>query len=156
MKWFLVLCALFLVLCALFLVGCSSPQELSREIIVTGWDFRECNNNNFMVTPEPPTGKYESIGLFTVEIYPSVIEVKPGMSIDKKNWIPLQQTISMTGSRWCYERISSDSVLNILYKKASSIGANAFTHFRTENKFYMNGNMTIPYWEIIGYAIKRE
>jgi hypothetical protein len=141
-------------LSALVLFGCVTARETSRSIISTGWDFRECTKNNFFITTEPPTGIYDPIGVFSFTIRPSVMknnQQKP----DKFYWISVFD--DKTGmSQWCFEYISPDTIINIIYKEISSKGANAFTKFSAEMKVEKNGDITVPYWEVSGFAIKRK
>jgi hypothetical protein len=140
----------------LIFIGCMNYKEMSRSTILTGWDFRECTRNNFMVTPEAPYGDYDAVGIFTIDIFPTVKEVTADEVMITRQWVPLSDDFSNNGTKWYYERISTDSVMNVLYNKTSSLGANAFTRFTAEMKFIRNGEALIPYWEVSGFAIKRK
>jgi hypothetical protein len=139
----------------LFFIGCETTKETSRSIYYTGWDFREGTKNSFFITPEHPTGDYESIGILTLKIHPQVIKTD-SMKPDLRYWTKLSKSNFEDNEKWYYEDMPTDTIIHLLYQEMSQLGANALTNFLAEEKYERNGKFLVPYWEISGFAIKRK
>lgn len=57
---------------------------------------------------------------------------------------------------WQVKEISSMQLLDSLYSKASSMGADAVVRFSLESTSHYNGDVTFYGLEVSGFAIKRK
>lgn len=65
------LCKLSVLLCTILFIGCETNViESPRIVLTTGWNFSKYSENGFPITPEAYNGKYTSIGLVTVTVFP--------------------------------------------------------------------------------------
>lgn len=113
-----------LALAALLLTACGGPGVYEKEMVVSGYDFREYTEQGFLITPEKYTGSYQSIGMLTVTVWPR-IEVKevremledPGPNRGGEDW-------------FVTDPVQPQEVVDSLHAKARSMGADAVMNFR--------------------------
>ena len=149
-KYLLLLFSLILV------VACTTSQDLTKKVYVEGYIFTSYTRDGFMFTPEKYNGKYESIGLLSMEIYPQIYKSPEVKSLGNQ--------YGVTGSddydnlpRWSYRPIDPKEVLDSLYNLSKKLGANAVVSLSiTSVSEYRKGfTNKIPGVRVSGFAIKR-
>lgn len=139
----------------IFTVACVSTKDMNKQVYIYGLNLTVYTQKGFMFTPEKYTGKYESIGILTVEIYPkikpredySMKDIPFGVRADNDDQVP----------HWFYEPVTYKEVLDSLYNLSSSLGANAVINLNIYPKFqYRQGFQDeVIGVKVSGFAIKR-
>lgn len=127
--------------------SCVEPKELAKEVYHTGFDFSKYSKNNFLFTPEPFVGNYESIGLLNTVIYPEVIKVDARIAGIKYNSL---------GDGWSAKKIDPYEAIDSMYVQALRMGADAVVRFEIKSISKPNGYKIISGIEVTGFAIKRK
>lgn len=137
-----------------FLSSCGVPKETQRIIIVTGYDFSKYTESGFLFSPEPYTHPFDAIGLINVTVVP---EVKQG---SRKEDMPFDETkyirIESRGIYWLVEKLDSKMVIEEAYRQATKMGADALVRFSIQTGTTHNGALSIPMYEVSGFAIRRK
>jgi len=144
--------------------ACVSVNEIRGTALFSGYDFTEYTKKGFLFTPEKYLGEYESIGLITLRITPTVrktnapsytsdtLVYKSGMLLNRGEDFEIVETV---GGRILVEVISSDKAIKLIYEKAVSMGADAIVNFNIEDIELHNGSLFYTGLRITGFAIKR-
>ena len=139
----------FIFISILLILGCASkiniiPRYESLSIV----DFTEYSNKNFLITTEPYTGKYKSIGMldYVVRCEVSKIQVTNERDYTKEIWVR--------------EPMDTQSLIDTLYKYSISLGGDAIMNFRmlpNSERYLINSEyVSTPGIEFTGFIIKRE
>ena len=134
------------------LFGCSGGVEVQKTVIASGYDFTSYTKKGFLFTPEQYLLDYESIGIITIDIIPEVREVTSHSFDQGDEWIK----ISGKEKNWKVKVISPQEVLDELYNKASSMGADAVVRLSMETFQNYNGDVNFYSLKASGFAIKRK
>ncbi len=131
--------------------ACSPGQEVyEKEMEVRGYDFTKYTEEGFLITPEKYEGRYESIGVLRVSVWPE-IEVessgdaspaRPGPNDTDRAWVTTAP-------------VSRTEVIDSLYSRAERMGADAITQFESEIVTREESNVTRIGVEASGFAINR-
>ena len=132
---------LSLISLTILLYACSAVQT-QKDIRYYAVDFRPHTEKGFLFTPEMYEGQYESIGMLSTVIFPGVKEV------------PTKKSFS--GITMGYDRIYANEVIDSMYVKAVSMGADAFVRFEIKPAEKWNGDLLVQGIEVVGFAIKRK
>lgn len=105
------------------------------------------------MSPLPPSGNCESIGLVSVTIQPELVRAKPG-EMQPKGY----STAWYGGKQFWIESLSSSDAIEQMYKSATSMGADALTQFSvaTQDIRTQEGGLSVRVFEVSGFAIKRK
>ena len=135
----------------LFLTQCSPtikyvPEQVNYYLA----DFREHSKNGFFITPEPPEGKYEPVGLLQIELSPKAVFKKEQVGTNREGTPVYYET-------WLVDNVNSQLALDSLVKVAQSLGANALTNYKSSvimTRPINEGNSPyIPVVSISGFAV---
>jgi hypothetical protein len=123
--------------------------EMQKSVYIYGYDFTPYSEKGFLFTPEGYQGEYESVGIITVEIWPNInrdsgVVYKPGQFYSPG-----------TVRYYYYEPISPTEVLDSLYTKSISMGANAVINLIIKEEQIEKSGYLIPIEMASGFAIKR-
>jgi len=130
-------------------ISCSpSLTSISKQITVTSFDFTKYNDEEFLFTPDNYLGDYESIGLLSVEILPELKKVS-GQNLKPGQFYSPDML-------WEYVAVSSGEILDTLYSKAKSLGADSIVHLNFEIINLVYRNVSVPGIRASGFAIKRK
>ena len=135
----------FLFLTVLFFSACN-PITMDKFAVYYTYDFTEYTQEGFLITPHSYSGKYESIALLTVEVFPSI---RRKTTEDDPN--------NKLHSNYILGQITTKEVIDSLYLHAKRMGADAIINFTTNRDvYYQNGASKVPGIGASGYAIKRK
>lgn len=148
MKYLLIISITF----PLLLNACSYGSPVSKKIFFYGYDFTSYTEKGFLFTPEQYLGDYDAIGLLKLEIIPEVRQIFYGTRATEQGW----ETIIGNTRQWQVKEISSKQLLDSLYNKAVSMGADAVVRFSLNSTSHYNGDVTFNGLEVSGFAIKRK
>lgn len=137
MRWFIML--LFI-----SLISCSTVKPMEEQITVSGFDFTKYADQGFLFTPEAYLGEYQSIGVISVTIWPSVSE-SPNVSA---KGVTQRQ-------RWYIGQLNVNKAIDRIYQQASNMGADGIMRFDVRSIERNNGGLRIEGAEISGFAIDR-
>lgn len=123
-------------------------------------DLTKYSDKDFLFTSDVRySGKYKSCGFVEGELFP---EVKTWYSLDNGAF---NETKYKKIDIWLIEKITADDIINILYKKAKSINADAVINLKIVRRrnskidFYANYENSLSGisdgYFISGFAIKR-
>ena len=132
--------------------ACSYGSEVPKSVLISGYDFTKYTEKGFLFTPEQYLEDYDAIGLLNLEVIPEVRKVPYGTRASEHGW----EIIVGTTRYWQVEEISSGEVLDSLYKKAVSMGADAVVRFNLEAIPHNNGDVNYYGLQASGFAIKRK
>jgi uncharacterized protein YbjQ (UPF0145 family) len=132
--------------------ACSYGSEVHKMVLVSGYDFTSYTERGFLFTSEQYLGDYDAVGLLNLEVIPEVRKLPYGTKSTEQGW----ETIIGNTRYWQVKEISSDEVLDSLYKKAISMGADAVVRFSLNANSHYNGDVTFYGLEASGFAIKRK
>ncbi len=126
--------------------SCSQIKRIPELSEMLAFDFTEFSAKGFMFTPEFYRGEYESVGLLDFTFFP---EAELKLRKAKQ---------SNSGSKWVYEPVSPQTILEFAYQKASKMGANALVNFTIlpETKKDELTNFEREGFRVKGFAIKRK
>ncbi len=130
-----------------FLFGCQS-YEMQKQVILYGYDFTKYSKNNFLFTPEKYSGKYESVGLMYVLMWP---EIKKLEKIKESE----NSSFDRIADYYMVIKVSPMEGLDSLYDKATKMGADCVMNLEINSKQGANGPVIFDYYELSGFAIKR-
>ncbi len=134
----------------IFLSGCVESIQIQKTVLTYVYDFTSYTQKGFLFTPEQYLYDYESIGQITVEIMPDVLPSTYSEVVDN-GWV------KKTGKTyWKVEKINPQELLDELYKKASTMGADAVVRLTFDNEEYNNGAIFFNSTIASGFAIKRK
>jgi len=136
----------------LLLFGCSGGVEVQQTVIASGYDFTNYTKKGFLFTPEQYLMEYESIGLITIDIIPEVREVYSNSYDYGNEWIK----VSGKEKTWRVKVVYPQEVLEELYNKAISMGADAVVRLTFDTDQHNNGDITFLSLKASGFAIKRK
>ena len=146
------LTAFILALATLFLTACSTGPEVFEEtMVVRGYDFTKYTDEGFLITPEKYQGRYQSIATLSVTLWPRMEKREVKVNVDN----PSPNT---TKEEWrVTDPVSTEEVIDSLYTRAQSLGADAIINFQTElpTEDLEDGPMRIGV-RARGFAIDRE
>lgn len=138
------------ILLLFLLLSCSTTTQTSKQVFTYVYDFRKYTDEGFLFTTEKYLGDYESIGLLSIEIIPE-LKKKDGY------FAPGQTYSGGSSSFWNYIPIKTEEVLDSLYNKAKSMGADAVVNLDVEYfDVIVSGNISVPETRASGFAIKRK
>ena len=138
----------FLFLSCHVITSCGTQYRvIEKESQSIVFDFRKYTNRGFMFTPEKYTKEYESIGLIDLVIYTKMVQAqktigeKPVLNL---GWTPIP--------------INPNELIEMAYREATSMGANAITGFQIKNTSRFNPihKIDVPGVRLVGFAIKRK
>src|SRR4051812_45764580 len=107
--------------------ACAKMTYIAPITAVTGIDFTDYTKQGFMFTTQPYGGKYESIGIITVTMYPEGHLVKH------------ESKAMAEEESWEFSPLNVQDVLREAHARAKAMGANAIINFsvraisRTQN-----------------------
>ena len=134
----------------IFLFGCVHSFEVPKMVLTSVYDFTTYTERGFLFTPEQYLYDYESRGQITIEIIPEVLASSYNEEIDD-GWIKL------TGKTyWKAKKINPQEVLDELYRKAISMGADALVRLKFDNNENFNGAVYFNSLVATGFAIHRK
>lgn len=142
------------------LQSCYTPSKLiPRERIIkeSFYDYSKYTSENFLITPNPYTGEFESRGEIIISIKPSTKIVKGSRKFNSAlNKYEEEEYLQE-------EEITPEELLEIIVSKARNEGADALTNFRARaiyNDYYnsttQNYIKVFDRYELRGFAIKRK
>ncbi len=134
------------------LFGCSGGVEVQKTVIASGYDFTSYTKKGFLFTPEQYLLEYESIGLITIDIIPEVREVYSNSYDSGNEWIKVRGK----EKSWRVKVVYPQEVLEELYNKAISMGADAVVRLTFDSDQHNNGDITFLSLKASGFAIKRK
>ena len=139
---------LFLIGIFVFISGCA-PKPLDRREVFIEYNFTKYTSFGFLITPEKYDGKYESIGMLTYIITPSIRYSSLPHGRLEPNEIAWGNII--------YEHINVEDAIDKMYEKALDMGANAIMRFNIDDSYpFLWEDYKVPLGvKITGYAIKR-
>lgn len=109
------------------------------------FDFTSYSEKGFLITPHEYQAPYDAIGMVEVSYSPEALfpqNIEGGL---------IQQ------SPWIISPIDANMVLNLLYQKASGMGADAIMDFTIEyQKINPAIGLNLPVLKLSGFAIKRK
>jgi hypothetical protein len=163
-----ILKAIIFIIFILQLLSCA-PNKLSyipKVEMVHIIDLTKYSDEGFLITPESLSGKYESVGPLYCKILPAanreefVLNYIPTEKEKKRGITGENINANKTDAVWVSEEISVDSVLNIAYETAISLGGNAimeFSIYSIVEEYTVNNFETVRIhgYEIRGFVIKR-
>lgn len=132
----------------LLLLGCQS-YEMQKAVILYGYDFTKYSKNNFLFTPEKYSGKYESVGLMYVLMWPEI--KKSEKTVKSENTSFYDRSVDYYG----VVKVSPTEGLDSLYERAVKMGADCVMNLEINSKQGANGPVVFDYYELSGFAIKR-
>lgn len=154
MKKFIIL------LITIVLVSCTSLETLykiEKESLLYGVDLRQYSDKGFLITTEMYPGAYESVGIFTYELYPEVDYKGAGYTInytDAKGNPHMKEVY-----KWVGQPIEVQEAIDSLYHKCLDMGADAFVKLNIEqvSKPYtgIKNPISLSGISVKGFAIKR-
>lgn len=142
----------FVIVSLFILASCSSGIKIQKTIITSGYDFTSYTKKEFLFTPEQYLKDYESIGIITIEIIPDVFKTLSYSLEGDDEWI----VVRGKEQNWKVKIISPQEVLDELYSKATSMGADALVRLSFENVVHYNGDAEFFSLKATGFAIKRK
>lgn len=136
---------IYLALIGLLCASCSALQPSKRITITSFVDYRKYEAEGFMISPDPYTKDFESLGEIDIIVTPAIVEKNEYYSLTLQ-----------------YETISREELVETAVREAKSKGADALVNFKivsTPISQYsagtgevLNGYMH----NISGYCIKRK
>ncbi len=121
---------------------------MQKQVILYGYDFTKYSKNNFLFTPEKYSGKYESVGLMYVLMWPEVKKLEKIKKSDNTSFDRVTDYYSVI-------KMSPMEGLDSLYDKAIKMGADCIMNLEITSKQGANGPVVFDYYELSGFAIKR-
>jgi len=140
----------FIVICFLFLFGCSHSFEVNTMVLTSVYDFTTYSDKGFLFTPEQYLYDYESRGQITIEIIPEVRESSYNEEVDDTWRKQSGKTF------WKVKIFNPQEVLDELYKKAISMGADAVVRLKFDTNEHFNGAIFFNSLVATGFAIQRK
>ena len=132
--------------------ACSYGTEVKKMVLVSGYDFTDYTERDFLFTPEQYLGDYDAVGLLNLEIIPELRKLPFGTRATEQGWV----TIIGATRYWQVKEIAPEEVLDSLYKRAIRLGADAVVRFSLNSTSHYNGDVTFFGLEASGFAIKRK
>ncbi len=161
---------LFLFVAALWILsGCVAvpkPEARDGTTDIYALDFREYAKKDFLITPYPPTGLYESKGILEIQLQPQVISINKATYYGNNNQeytnpsngksYKLKAFEALDGITYYYavEVLEVNTAVQELYLKASEYEANAIVDFKVTTEIIENFGLTYKYINVSGLAIK--
>lgn len=126
-------------------------KDLSKKVYTYGYYFRDYSVKGFLFSPDNYYGKYESIALLVVEIYPQIFKSggNGGNNYGTDSYgVPAE---------WRYLKVSPREVLDSLYNLAKGYGADAVVKLEINSVTELREGFLspIPGVSASGFAIKR-
>jgi uncharacterized protein YbjQ (UPF0145 family) len=134
----------------IFLFGCAEPFIVQKTVMTSVYDFTSYTKKGFLFTSEQYLYDYESIGQISVEIIPDVLESSYHEVVGDE-W-----TKKSGNSVWKVRKINPQEVLDELYNKAITMGADALVRLKFDSIEYWNGAIYFNSLQASGFAIKRK
>lgn len=140
---------LFIIPAILLLAGCAVLKPTERSVDAYYADYSKYAEAGFLISPDPYTGDFESLGEIEILITPAIKEYKGNDGYNSRE-------------RYLdYELITHDEIVEIAVEKALAKGANAIVNFSisTENisKGDAWGQIAIgAKYTVKGFCIKRK
>jgi hypothetical protein len=149
--------SLFLAALLLFsLCSCVTMAPMERRVITDVYDFRPYSEKGFYITPNPYFGEFDPIGQIYISIFPGRKEITT--KNEKGGFGEETETTSMRT-----ETISSEEMMELIYKKAIDLKANGISNFKMQyvySTLYDAASHTqlkiLDHYELEGFAIKRK
>lgn len=144
---------LLLTLTSAALSGCSITRP--RAVYATFVDYRPYTEAGFFLSPDPYTGKYESLGELTIEVFPAITTApKTSPSNDSDFSDGLYHNQPAPSSAYL-ETIDSSEMLELAVGKALELGANGLVNLDIsiiydETRY----GITVNHYVISGLCIK--
>jgi len=134
-----------IVLLAAALLACSPISHIPADSSVSGIDFREYTERGFLFSPWQYDGRYESVGVIEVTMFPEA------------NRVSSRTRGGATETHWEFERITVSEMTAALYEQAREMGADALVEFdlRGETRELTNPTATMRGLTASGFAIRR-
>ena len=125
-------------------LGCSGTlKRIPSVTVVSGVDLARYSSRGFFFSTEPYVGPHETMGLVAVTSYAEMHQEK----VER----------AMFGSEWITTPVPLQTVVDTVYARAVSMGADAFVKFEFHSVTLpaTADHPAIPGIEITGVAIKR-
>ena len=152
-------------------VGCATtllPVTRDGGATTSTFSFKEYLDKGFEFSIYPPAGNYSVVGIINTTIEPRIIEVpynqvgQNGLLMvgDSTNMIIYDlKIVSIDGipHKYAVEKyLSSDTLLNVLYKEAVKLGANGISDFHWNYETLNTAGLEYEVLKARGIAIKTE
>jgi len=139
---------LFLFIAA-FLSGCTVMDEIPARTNAYFIDFSKYSDKGFLFTPEGYLSDYSSVGIIEINMFPTAKNV----GLDKIT--PHTRNVFNVQGGWIMERLSVSDIVDTVYSRCISMGADAVINFRID---VISENYAPPLvngLRVTGFAIKR-
>ncbi len=135
------------------LVSCQAPKitHIPQSSTFYGINFSKYSNKKFLFTPYKYLGDYKSIGLITYKVLPEakLVQAEKYKDINGN---------SIVENVWKTEIVNPENAIEMIYKKALEMGANAVVDFKiTPISISVDASppVTLNGIEVSGFAINR-
>lgn len=134
------------------LASCATPVFTPRQVYRGFLDYAPYTENGFLISPDPYTGEFESLG----EI---ILEVIPGEKLER---VQYESAIGATYHNiYTQEPISTDELIAMAVSEAKAKGADALVNFSFQRTFhktvlYKGMEYEMHKYVISGFCIKRK
>ena len=137
---------IYLIAVLIFITGCASNlKSIEQYENIAVIDFSKYSAKDFLITPEPYSKVYKSLGL---------------MNLTTRAEATLNPEIKVGMPRWLVGSINISKMLDTAYSSAIDMGGDAIVNFRItpSDETYTDGvySVTVPGIEISGFVIKRD
>ncbi len=150
MKYTMKRSSLFLVL-SIFFFSCTGLKETESFVLVTGFDFTEYSDQDFLITPLEYEGEYKSIGIISATIYPEVKKAGESANYDEDKYYRRYSG----NNYYLIEKTDPRDAINEMYITAKEMGADAIIKFNAKSVDLAIEKAIIPSYEVSGFAIIR-
>lgn len=132
--------------------SCSAMKETQRTILSSFSDYRQYATEGFLISPNPYTYNFESVGEIDIIVEPAQIIKET----------PSPYTVGLPTKTLIYETISYDELVKMAVDEAKAKGADALVNFSITkekishvNKIYGGYTYSHIYY-VKGFCIKRK
>lgn len=138
---------------ATILPSCSTIRPIPRIINTSFADYRSYTQEGFLISPNPYTAEFESLGEINIAVTPAI--TRDGTSANTDSIYSIIKPCE-------YEHIPYDELVAIAVKEAKARGADALVNFSITREVIskadrMYGGYIVGYaYNISGYCIKRK
>ena len=136
----------------IFAVACSTVRDINKKVYVSGFIFTKYTAKGFLFTPEKYAGKYNSVGIISIEIFPQIHE-------NEFSSLNNQYGTTQQGStpKFSYKRVDPGEALDSMYNYCKRLGADAVINLEINQTYDVRTGISgqIPGLKISGFAIKR-
>lgn len=137
---------LIIIASALAIASCGTLKPTPRTYQVYFSDYRSYSEDGFLISPNPYTYGFESIGELHIEVQPAIIEGERES---------LYEGVTIKG--YVAENIPYDDLVDIAVNEAKSRGADALVNFSITTETANITRDVVGYiYHIDGYCIKRK